>query len=179
LIDEIIKLKLQLRSLSIQHYLATEVFSWVWWVGIAFVILPFLVWCKVVDKKRLLEICVFGLVVNVSATCLDVVGTSLVLWEYPVHILPRIPLLFPVDYVIVPIGFMLIYQKCPNWWKFLATSAIAAAALAFAAEPFAIWIGEYKPISWKLIYSFPIYILIASFARLLTEWFKGIQKNTL
>jgi hypothetical protein len=175
LIDEITQLKIQLRDLLLQHYKTHEVFSWVWWIGIAFAIIPIFIWWRVLDKKRILEICVFGLIVNVTAVFLDVIGSEMVLWEYPIHILPQTALLFPVDFVLVPVVNMVLYQKYPKWGKFLLASAIAAAVLAFIAEPFAIWIGEYKLISWSLFYSFPIYIIIDIFAKFLTERLKSKQ----
>jgi hypothetical protein len=176
LLEQIIQLKKLLRDLFLRHYLNYELLSWVWWVGIACIIIPFLIWWKVVDKKRLLEICLFGLIVNVSCCFLDVMGSELVLWEYPIHILPQIPLLFPVDFVIVPVIKMIVYQKCPRWGKYLIWSTVTAAFLAFVAEPLAIWIGEYKLITWKLIYSFPVYIGINAFAKLVTD---GLKKRQL
>lgn len=177
LIDEIINAKQQLRGLFVQHWLTKEVFTWVWWVGIACLVIPFIVWWIAVDKKRLLEICVYGLMVNVSSIFLDVLGSEFVLWEYPVHILPQIPLLFPVDLVILPVIYMLVYQKCSRWWPFLIASAIAAALLAFGFEPLAVLIGQYKLIIWKYYYSFPIYIMIAIFSKLVVQGLKAAQKK--
>jgi hypothetical protein len=175
LINDIIKLKMQLRGMFIEHYLTREVFTWVWWVGICFTIIPLIIWWKVVDKKRLLEISVFGMIVNISAVFLDVFGSELVLWEYPIRLLPQTLLLFPVDFMLLPVVFMIIYQKCPKWGKFLLLSALSGAALAFIAEPLAIWIGEYRLINWKLIYSFPIYILINIFAKFITGFLQSKQ----
>lgn len=177
LIDEIIKLKQQLRGLFVQHWLTKEVFTWVWWVGIACLLVPFIIWWLAVDKKRLLEICVFGLMVNVSSIFLDVVGSEFVLWEYPVHILPQIPLLFPVDLVILPVVYMIIYQKFSKWWPYLIASAVAAALLAFGFEPLAVLIGQYKLIIWKYYYSFPIYIMIAAFSKIVVQSLKAAQRK--
>lgn len=177
MIDEIIKLKQQLRALFIQHWLTKEVLTWVWWVGIACVIIPFVIWWKVVDKKRLLEICVYGLMVNVSSIFLDVVGSEFVLWEYPVHILPQVPLLFPVDLVILPIIYMIIYQKLSTWWPYLIASTAAAALLAFCFEPLAVLIGQYMLIIWKYYYSFPIYIMIAAFSKLVVQGLMSAQRK--
>lgn len=175
LIDEIIKLKQLLRDMFIEHWLNKEFLTWVWWVGIACVIIPMILWIIKVDKKRLLEICVYGLIVNVTCIFLDVTGSEFVWWEYPVHILPQVPLLFPVDFVILPVVYMLIYQRYSKWWPYLLASAIAAAILAFVFEPLAVLIGQYKLIIWKYVYSFPIYIGIAAFSKFVTQALKAKQ----
>lgn len=168
LMEEVINVKIRYRDLSFQRWLNYEVFSWQWWFGTA-TILSLIVWWKLVDRKRILEISVFGLIVNVSATILDVTGSELVLWDYSIRVLPHIPMLFPVDFILLPIIDMLIYQYCRKWKQFLIANTIAAAALAFIVEPFAIMIGQYKLFSWRLVYSFPIYLAIAIFSRLVTQ----------
>ena len=169
LTNKIIELKMQYKDLSIQHFMNYELFTWVWWFGIFCAIIPLILWWKVVDRKRILEITILGLVVNVSATILDVFGSEFALWEYIVRILPQIPLLFPVDYILLPIIEMLIYQRFPKWKGFIIANIFAAAILSFAVEPLATLIGQYRLISWKYVYSFPIYIIIAAFSKYVTE----------
>jgi hypothetical protein len=176
LLDNIIQLKIQLREMFFQHYFASELFKWVWWFEITVIIASFVIWWKFVDKKRLLGICVFGLLANVFATFLDVLGSDFVFWEYRVHMLPQLPLLIPIDYVIVPVIDMILYQKFPKWGKYIFASTIAAAVLAFVCEPLAVRIGMYRPITWRFVYSFPIYILINIIAKFCTDWF--ISKQT-
>ena len=178
MLDEIIKLKVQLRDSMVQHWLSREFLTWVWWLDIAMIIVCLVVWWKVVDKKRLLEISIFGLLINVSSVFLDVLGSEFALWEYPVHILPQVPLLFPVDFVILPIMKMTVYQKCPRWGMFLIVSTITAALASFVFEPLAVWIGQYKLITWKYYYSLPIYILIAVFGKLVVQKFLAVQKKS-
>lgn len=54
-----------------------------WWLLLAFLIVPWLIWVKVVDKKRKLEIVVVGLFVALATTLLDLLGYNLNFWEYP------------------------------------------------------------------------------------------------
>jgi hypothetical protein len=169
LLEQITQCKTQLRDMFFQHYAESEVFSWVWWASIGIIVISFAVWWIVVEKKRLMEICLFGLIVNLWATFLDLMGTSYVLWEYPVHVLPQLPILIPIDYVIVPIIQMIIYQKCPNWKPYLIVATIAAAFQSFVAEPLAVLVGQYQLIKWRYIYSFPIYILISVTTKLFVE----------
>ena len=178
LLDQIMQLKTQLRDLYFQHYMDKELFSGTWWVAVAGLILPLVVWWLKVDKKRLMEIAFFGLMVNIAATFLDVLGSEYMLWEYPVHVIPMVPLLIPIDYVIVPVIQMTLYQRYPNWKGFLIANTIASALQSFIAEPVAVWINLYHLIHWRLIYSFPIYILIAVAAKWFTERFMTVQMKS-
>ncbi|NLF27275.1 MAG: hypothetical protein GX592_05200 [Clostridiales bacterium] len=175
LLEELIRLKGEGLDLFLRHYFEQEVFSLTWWVVVALFVLPLIFWWKLADKKRLLEICVFGLLINVAASFLDVFGSDYVLWEYPVHVLPMNGLLFPVDYVIVPVVGMLLYQRFAKWKPFLIACTLASAFMSFACEPFAVWIGMYKLISWKYVYSFPIYIALYAIARLITQMLASRQ----
>ncbi|HBP63436.1 MAG TPA: hypothetical protein DD730_04010, partial [Desulfosporosinus sp.] len=134
---------------------------------------------KFVDKRRLLEIVAFGFLINILATFLDVVGSELLLWNYTLRILPQIPLLFPVDFVIVPIFYMLVYQRYTNWKHYLLASTILAIVLSFVAEPIAVYIGQYQLISWKFIYSFPIYIVLASLGKIFANKMCSVQEKSL
>lgn len=169
LLDEIISLKARLLDLSLRHYYARELFSWVWWLGIACIFAVAGIWWKAADKKRLLELGLFGLIVCVSALFLDVAGTEMVMWIYPIGVFLPLPILFPVDFVILPAIDSFVYQKYPAWGKYLIVCSVTAAFLSFGFEPFAIWIGQYKLIIWRLVYSFPIYVLIDVFSKFATQ----------
>lgn len=169
IINQIIQNKIISNRLSIGHWVKYEVFTWQWWIGIACVSIPLLLWWKLVDKRRIFEISVFGLLVTIFSTFLDVTGSELVLWNYPIRILPQIPLLFPVDYILVPIIYMSIYQCYKSWKPFMVAGTLVALALAFVAEPLAVYIKQYQLISWHYIYSFPIYIMISIICKIITN----------
>lgn len=175
LFDEIIRQKIRLKNLELQHFLTQEVFGWVWWLGIACVIVTAAIWWKTVDRRQLTELCLFGLIVSVLAVFLDVAGSEMVLWNYSISIFLPLPILFPVDFVILPAVNTIVYQKCPGWGRYMVICAITAALLSFGFEPFAIWIGQYKLITWRLLYSFPIYVTINVFTKFVVNGLKGKQ----
>jgi hypothetical protein len=177
LIEEIIKQKTQLSDLYLQHYTRYEIFSWVWWLLVALMIIPFIAWWKQADKKRLPEICLFGMFIALCATLLDVIGSELALWEYEVRIFPEIPLIIPVNFIILPVTGMILYQNFSNWGRFVLAAAIASTAQSFVAEPLAVWIGQYRLIHWEYVYSLPIYLLIYISAKFLVERVKKIQAS--
>ena len=171
LLNEIIQLKIKLRDLALQHYAQHEIFSWTWWIDVVLIIVPLILWWRIVDRNRLLNICVFGLIVNMIATFLDVTGTLYAFWEYPVYTLPHIPLMLPVDYVIVPVVGMVIYQKFAKWIVFILVCILASALMSFIGEPIAVLIRMYKLITWRYIFSFPIYIVIYIVAKFASDKF--------
>jgi len=179
LVNQIIQTKLLYKQLTMDHWIHYEVLTWQWWIGVACVIIPLLFGWKFVDKRRLLEIIAFGIMMNILATFLDVIGSELLLWNYTLRILPQIPLLFPVDYVMVPIFYMLVYQRYTNWRGFLLASTILALSLAFIAEPIAVYIGQYQLIHWKFIYSFPIYIVLAIVSKIFASKMLSVQEQSL
>ena len=178
IINQMIQVKIMYKQLSIEHWVKYEVFTWQWWIGVACVVIPLLVLWKLVDRRRILEITAFGFMVNILATFLDVMGSELLLWNYTLRLLPQIPLLFPVDFIIVPIIYMLIYQRYLAWKQFLFASTIVALALAFIIEPLAVYIKQYQLISWHYIYSFPIYILIVIMAKLFADKLLSMRSNS-
>jgi len=177
LIGELIKARTVCRDLSIEHWLKYELFTWVWWLNLFFTVVPLVIWYKVVDKRRIKEIVIFGLLITIQASFLDVMGSELVLWIYPIRLIPQSMILFPADFIFLPVALMFVYQYYTRWKDFLIAAAVVSAMLAFVFEPIAILIGEYRMISWRLYYSFPIYIITIIFARLVTEGF--LRRNAV
>lgn len=159
----------QLTQARISDWVNREVFSFQWWLLLAVLIIPWFIWWKYVDKKRLLEISLFGAIISIFAFCLDSTLTELVLWGYQYKIFPVWPILMSVDFSIIPVSFMFVYQYFRETKKFIIAMAVVAAAFAFIAEPLLTWIGIYKIYQWKYIYSFPIYIAMGIFVRWLMQ----------
>ncbi|NJD01478.1 MAG: hypothetical protein FIA99_02490 [Ruminiclostridium sp.] len=175
LINQIIELKKNLRNLSIQHWLNFELFTWVWWVEIIVSAVVFFIWLKVVDKSRIRQIVIYGLLIDISAVFLDILGSEFALWEYLIRIIPQIPLLYPVDFIIHPVGNMIVYQCFVNWKKYLIAGVGASAVLAFILEPLSTYMHQYRLITWKYYYSFPIYLMILVFSKFLTDKIVSIE----
>ena len=180
LLKEIIGIKMKLRSLSIEHWLNNELFTWVWWLYIAVIVISVIVWLRYVNRKRIMEITLFGLLIAAAAIFLDIAGSEYPYWEYPIRLLPITPLIFPVDFIFLPIVDMYIYQKYPGWKNFLIANIIAAAILSFIFEPLLTLFKAYHLVTWKYTYSFPIYILIAVICKSIVQkmcqictWYNG------
>ncbi len=164
--DKILDLQRELVATSITYWSKHVVFTWQWWLNMATLVLPVILWWLLVDKKRLKDILIYGFIVSTFAVFLDTVGETLVLWDYPYLIIPLDYLLLDTDYSILPVAFMLAYQYFPSWKGFIIANTVISAVFSFAAEPLLVWMGFYEIHGWKYIYSFPIYIAIA----IISKW---------
>lgn len=157
-------------QLQVDHWLKFELYSPQFWLLIGLTIIPWFIWVKLVDRKRLLEIIIFGLIISILVTTMDEVGCQLNLWEYLYDIEPLFPRLIPMNFTLLPIGYMLVYQYFTRWKSFMAANAIVAAFYSFIGEPLLQMLDIYAMLNWKHIYSFPIYILLAVLVRVLVNW---------
>ena len=146
-----------------------------WWFLVALSIVPAIVWWVQVDKTKLIENTAFGLFYGVTAIFLDSIGSNAMVWTYPVRLTPYLnPQLYPYDVGVVIIPFMMVYQKFSMAFKkFFIATGVLSLFLAFVAEPFMVYMGIYKEITWKHIYSFPIYWLIGLMCWAIIKKFKS------
>lgn len=150
-----------------------------WWFLLVLSIVPAIVWWVRVDKTKLIENTAFGLFYGVTAIFLDSIGSNAMVWTYPVRLTPYLnPQLYPYDVGVVIIPFMMVYQKFSMSFKkfFIATGALSL-FLAFVAEPFMVYLEIYKEITWKHIYSFPIYWLIGLMCWAIIKKFKSYSSK--
>ncbi|MRH41537.1 hypothetical protein GH741_02475 [Aquibacillus halophilus] len=158
--DEIIRQRRQIRDMLMDHWLSNTLFSFNWWFLLTITIIFFVIWVIVVDKKRIIEIASFGLIIGTTTFILDIIGITLVLWSYPDTIIPVIPPIIEIHHVHLPIIYMIIYQFFTTWKSYLTVMTIASFIFSFVFEPLTEWLGIYEIYNWKHIYSFPIYIFI-------------------
>lgn len=166
---EIIKLQQQLTDLEHQYWTDNVIFTFNWWVLLCIFIVPWLIWWKFVDKKRIQEILIYGFFIMVLSSILDDLGVASLLWAYPYQLLQIMDRLNSIDLSVLPIMFMMIYQYFPKWKSFFIAHVLLGFFSAFVAEPILVQMNIYMPLLWKFIYSFPIYILIAIIIKWITD----------
>lgn len=148
----------------------TEViFSFNWWILLILTIVPWFMWWKVVDRKRIVEIFFYGSLVSIYSILLDDIGSYFLLWIYKYQLVPINPRLNPIDLTIMPVTYMFVYQFFKKWKTFLVAQMILALGATFLAEPLFIWLDIYKPLKWKMYYSLPIYLGLG----ILNKWVMG------
>lgn len=164
-------------DIKMEQWLNDTVFTWQWCLLVALSIAPWIFWWCVVDKKRFTEIVLLGMFVLMSSSWMDDLGTDLILWYYPYKLLPVYPQLVPINYAVLPVTYMLIYQYFPLWRSYITAITIMAALFSFVAEPSLGYLGMYKMLKWHYYYSFPIYILMGITHRWLVETVLAINKQ--
>ncbi len=175
--EQVAKVKTELWITSLNHWYYDDLHKWTWWLSLALTIIPLLVWWKIVDRKKLLTIVVVGLLANIFSAFLDVMGSEAVLWGYPDRLLPNLPRLLPIDFTVIPVTFMLLYQFLPDWKRYFPALIMMSFLFSFAAEPLMVCLKLYELYSWKYIYSFPIYIAMGIIIKWLAEKFWSIQQK--
>lgn len=167
--DDILKVHSELVKMENDYWSTDVLFSIQWWVLLVILIVPWLLWVRYVDRKRIQQILLFGVLLIVLVGILDELGVNLNLWSYPYKLTYLVTKLTAIDYGIIIVIHMFIYQYSKDWKSFLIRNAIFAAIFTFICEPITVWLGIYQLDNWKHIYSFPIYILKASFVKWIVD----------
>jgi hypothetical protein len=131
-----------------------------WWINLSVFFLSWFIWLKCIDRSRFVEILLFGVIVDQMVVAADEVGSMAVLWGYPFKVLPFFPRFLSVDYGVLPVTYMLIYQYCADWKSFFWVLTTMSAIFSFIAEPLLTRINFYVMFNWLHIYSFPLYIAL-------------------
>lgn len=160
-----------------EYWLRAIVFSAPWWFMIFFLIVPWFIWWRIVDKRRIKEIVLYGFFAVFFFCLLDNMGTQLGLWIYPHIFTPVSNMLEPYDYSVLPVIYMIIYQKYPNWKFFIIAQFAVAAVFSFILEPITIHFDIYRMINWKYVYSFLIYPIIGVLCKIISARISRIENT--
>lgn len=165
-VEQIAEMTRLLTEATINNWLNQDLGSWRWWILVIVLIVPWLIWYKLAEKGKLAELVLVGLIVMVITITLNDLGFSLCFWSYPVKLVPVFPRLTSVDYTVMPVTYMLIYQYFPTWESSFRALVVVAAIYSFVLEPALVYFGFYVIIKWFYWRSFPIYIVMG----LLSRW---------
>lgn len=166
--NRIIELQKEITSLRISDWLE-KVFSFQWFFMVFLLVVPWIIWWKLVDKKHIAEIFSFGLLITAISSFLNGIGLHIPLWTYPYKLLPYTGSMYMPSYTVLPVAFMLLYQYFRTWKSFAAANVIMAAIFAFILQPILKLLGMYNMINWSYFYSFAIYIVMGLGLRLLLQ----------
>lgn len=158
------ELQRQLTEAREAYFFNEVVYSYQWWLQLTAVIAAYALFWFLADRSRLPSILLVGFVAFAFAVSADGIGGDLLLWDYPRMGLPWGDRLLQAD-LIMPIGYMLIYQWYRERKPFFVACVALSAIYAFALEPFAILTDVYEPFAWRHVYSFPIYAALGGIAK--------------
>ena len=169
--------KVTLWNLTYAQWKTQTLFSLHWWSLIILIISSYIIWWKMVDKRRLSDVLLFGSLIAVGRIVMDIIGSNTALWSYDIRELPFTPSPLLHDFTITPLALMLVYQYCPTWKKFLAWASVASGIITFIFFPILIAFNFLKYYNWNHIYSFILIIFIASLARTVMLGILQIEKQ--
>jgi hypothetical protein len=167
--EKVFQLEQEAFRIDQEGWLKHELFTWQWWLLLAFLILPWVLWGKLVNPNKLMAIVQFGLISCIITVFLDVVGMKYQFWRYPFQLFPLTPRAIAFDMSMVPVAYMIIYQYFTTWKKFIIALVIMALLFAFVGEPFSIWADLVEYMRWNYLYSFIFYIITGITVRWLVE----------
>lgn len=150
-----------LTATHIDDWLREDVFQLKWWLLLSFSIFAVSLWWKLLNKKRLPEIALYAVLATIIIMGVDEYGTELILWDYPIYLLPIFPTVTAVNLALFPMIFSLVYQKFMTWKSYICASLVTAGLLAFIIEPLLTYGSFYQLLNWTYYYSFLLYIAIA------------------
>lgn len=176
--QEIEKTYEYLRKLWLDYWANEVVFTYQWWINVFLLIFPFFLWWRLIDKTRIIEISMVGLIISIISFIFDQIGSSLGFWTYPYTLTPLERDLWAIaDFSILPLIYMMLYQWFPKWKTYIVGTIIFALFAAFVGEPIFQWLGIYVMLKWEHIYSIPGYIFIGIFVKIILYKFKTIEVN--
>lgn len=175
ILEMIAATKNELWSQLYAHWVNSELFSFPWWFSVLFLIASYIIWWKLLDKSRLVELLLFGSLLAVMSAIVDTIADNLLLWQYIVKIFPFTPAFFPFHLTLAPIILMIVYQYTDNWYKYLISTVFAGVVYCFVIAPLFVAIGEVQLLNWNHGYTFITFIARAMIARWILILCKQIQ----
>lgn len=153
--------------------------NWQFWTVLALAVLPLVLLCFTVDRKRIFELFFFGYTVHILWTYIDIaLGRS----NHLIHtyfLIPILPNASNITASVLPVGFLLLYQYCTNHNKnFYIYTIVLSALFAFGLAPLEKSVGLIEARkSMNLFYVFLIDLGVVYFAYWLTKWLLKIQNK--
>lgn len=164
---------------SYQHWVSKEFLSLAWFFNIFFLLLLYVLWIKLVDKKRLRDLLLFGSLIAVAATFIDIVAVTTGLWEYKVRLFPISPAPFPFDFTVIPIFYMFVLQYTSSWRSYLIGSLLASGLFSFIVAPIYVLLGIKEYHKLNHFYMFILVFIFTTIIKAIYNWIYKIElKNS-
>jgi hypothetical protein len=169
-VDKATKMINEANELIVETVMNAFLFTWQWWVSLAMIIIPWIIWGIFRNRENTARLFSAGLLVMVLSEILDTLGVSFGKWAYPVKVVPVATLNFSYRLSVLPVFVMLLLQYKPNFNRYLKAVFFGALS-AFIGMPILAKFDLYKKVDWSFTYSF---FILTSFY-LLAHWFSRLN----
>lgn len=132
-LENINKLESNLTNAISDYWKAFSSFdTWQFWLALLMFILPLIVFCFLVDRKKIFIICFYGYTFHMLLSYLDAFMNRHNFWEYPHFLFPFLTSNIAIDASLIPVAYLLLYQYVINNNKnFYVYSLVASLFFAF------------------------------------------------
>ncbi len=170
-----VELQKKLTELHVERWLAEGVFQIRWWILIGLLIAMCIAWLLLLDKAKAKETCLFLVLAVIVVMGIDEYGEELVLWDYPVDLIPIFPPLTSANLISVPLAYSIAFQRFSDWKRYAIAAVLLTAVISFVLEPVLVWGGLYELVNWHYAYSFIVYLAAAFAVRFMANTILQIE----
>lgn len=169
----------RLQTWELKHQLWQQGFlTFNWWFIAITIAVSYAIWWKYTDKRRIIELLLYGSFVAVTRVLFDAWGITSGRWTYTLDLVPGGISLFLNDLTIVPLFLMLAYQYSPNWKTFFVWLIVVEGLVAFALLPLLSYLGILKLHAWRYYGSFIYVVTAASIMRAIMLFGLNLQEKS-
>lgn len=174
--DKVLQIQEKASKLQFQYWQEEVYLSPQWWFLLFSLIAPWFLFWLLFDRNQAFRTWIVGLFIMLTSFFLDEVGASFQLWEYPYTLTPLEREVFdPANFTLLPIVYMLVYQYTRSWKGYLISLIFVALFNTYIGGGLFRLIGAYELVTWKSIYSVPIYYLLGVLARYFVQCLEKLQ----
>jgi hypothetical protein len=159
-IPQRVKDEAELTRANIDQWLKNDFLSAAWWILLGLTVFSVTVWLLLLDKSRLKETVLFAILYFIIILGFDEYGDELILWSYPVDLIPIFRALGSFNLLLLPMAYSLMYQYFKGR-NFILASLAVSGVVCFAIEPLLSLGGLYKLLNWQYWWSIPFYFATA------------------
>lgn len=149
-----------------------------WWFIVVAIAVAYAIWWKLADKRRIIELLLYGSFIAVTRVIFDNWGISSGRWTYVVDLVPIGQSLFLNDLTIIPLSLMLVYQYSSGWLTFVILVAVVQGVTSFLLWPLLITLGILKLHAWQLYQSYIFIVLTAVIMRAILIAGLNVQRKS-
>ena len=135
------------------------------WGVMASIVIAYIVWYQLTDKRRLVDLLLYGSLVTVMTSLVELYATSAGLWYYKIRMLPMPQSVLLRDWTLVPLTYMLVQQYSSNWKQFFIWNAVGTFFLAGILAPIFSAIDVVQLMKWNYFYAFVVSYVVATLSR--------------
>ena len=136
--NEILQASDHLNNLITTQWFNEHFLSNVWFGMVLLVLFSYALVFFLMDKKRIIEILLYGSLVAVALIVYDTVGFYFGWWAYLIKIFPITTNYFASDLTLIPLYAMLVYQYTSSWKTYLLWITIWAVLIIFGFYNYAL-----------------------------------------